>query len=83
MRAVKLPAVITRERKIHLQLPEGTEEGPAEVIVLTPDPREAPSPGSETWTVEEYLTGFEPESGLQRSKEEIDVDLRAERESWG
>ncbi len=45
MRAVKLPAQVNRDHTLHLQLPEEIQEGPAEVIVLIPEPKASPQIG--------------------------------------
>jgi hypothetical protein len=87
MRAVRLPAQVTKEHTLLLQLPEDIREGPAEVIVLVPengerlhgqDPMETAAGGS----LAEFLDDTRNDLRFVRSKLDLDDYLRAERESW-
>ena len=82
MRAVKLPAQINRDHTLHLQLPEEIHEGPAEVIVLVPEPTVEAASRPQEGSLEEFLDRPRVDSLFIRSKEEIDDYLREERESW-
>ncbi len=82
MRAVKLPAQVNKDRSLHLQLPEEIHEGPAEVIVLVPEPSAASRSEPEGPSLENFLARPRVDRHFIRSKEEIDDYLREERESW-
>jgi hypothetical protein len=55
MRALKLPARITRDHHLHLQLPDELAEGPAEVILLIPDSADEGVQQGESWTLRDFL----------------------------
>lgn len=81
MRAVKLSTRVSKDHTVHLQLPDDIGEGPAEVIVLVPDTAEdSPRPSSPM--LDDFLDGPRVDPRFIRSKERIDADLQAERESW-
>jgi hypothetical protein len=82
MRALKLPAEITKDHQLCLQLPEDVGEGPAEVIVLVPDSPEEVSPEPAGWSLNDFLQRPRVDHRFVRSKQDIDDYLRAERESW-
>ena len=82
MRAVKLPAQVTSDHTLLLQLPEDIGEGPAEVIVLVADREEGEPSQPQVGTLEEFLASPGVDRRFTRSKAEIDDYLRAERESW-
>ena len=82
MRAVKLPAQVNKDRTLHLQLPEEIHEGPAEVIVLVPELTAGAQSQPEGASLEDFLARPRVDNRFIRSKEEIDDDLRQERESW-
>ena len=82
MRAVKLPAQVNKDHTLHLQLPEEIREGPAEVIVLVPEPTTGAPSQPEGASLKEFLARPRVDSRFIRSKEEIDDYLREERESW-
>ena len=78
MRALKVEARINADHTLQVQLPEDTEEGWAEVIVLLPErssPRAAP-----TDDVFAFITALP--SGT-RAKGEIDEAVGLERDTWG
>jgi len=80
MRAIKLSATVGRDRTLVLQLPQGTPEGNAEVIVLVSETL------ADSTDVEGLLRNVESwraRHPARRSKEEIDHDVEAERASWG
>ncbi len=80
MRAIKLKTHVSSEHTVQLQLPDDIGEGPAEVIVLVD---EAPTPARESaGTLSDFLASSTIVPELERSKEEIDAYLRAERDSW-
>ena len=81
MRAVELSARVSKDHTVHLRLPEEIGEGPAEVIVLVPPDAEGSKRPSGP-TLDDILDGPRVDARLIRSKEKIDADLRAERESW-
>ena len=82
MRAVKLPAQIDEDHTLHLQLPEEIHEGPAEVIVLVPEPTASAQTQPERASLEDFLARPRVDSRFIRSKDDIDEYLREERESW-
>lgn len=83
MRAVKLAAQVTSDHTLHLELPKDLGEGPAEVIVLVPDPRTVVPKEPEAGSFQDYLSGPRVDSRFVRSKEKIDAYLHSERNSWG
>lgn len=76
MRAIKLQTHVAKDRTLHLQLPEDIQEGPAEVIVLVPEPAESPA-----HTLRDFLAGLSSRRQV-RTKEEIDRYLEEERGAW-
>ncbi len=82
MRAVKLNAQVTQDHTLNLKLPEDVREGPAEVIVLVPDPEVYASQEPNAGTLGEFLSKPRVDRSFIRSKAEIDDSLRAERDSW-
>ncbi len=78
MQAIKLQGHINSDRTLHLSLPEGTAEGPVEVIVLV---EETPVVNGR-----DDLKGFCEDldrAGIKpKTKEEIDRYLKDERDSW-
>jgi len=77
MRAIKLQTQVERDHTVHLVLPEDVNEGPAEVIVLVPEPAQPPR-----HSLADFLAQLSERPGASRSKEEIDRYLREERASW-
>lgn len=77
MRAIKLRGQVTRDHALHLQLPDDIEEGPAEVIVLVDKTGDDSNVG-----LAEALDESAVDPRFIRSKEAIDRDLLAERNSW-
>jgi hypothetical protein len=77
MKALKLKVMIGGDRRLVLDMPDEVEEGPAEVIVLVPERAQRPSVGGLEAHVERLMA--RPRG---RAPEEIDAELRAERESW-
>jgi len=78
MRAIKLPARISAEHTLSLQLPADVPPGMAEVIVLYPETRATGKPQS----LEEFMHHLQEADIPRRTKEEIDRDLEEERNSW-
>ena len=78
MRAVKLNVVITDDHKLSLELPADIPAGPAEVVVLVPEPKSDQS----TSSLMDFLEKLEQSDHPRRSKEEIDRYLEEERNSW-
>jgi hypothetical protein len=77
MRAIKLQTRVPHDRTLSIQLPDDVEEGLAEVIVLVPDRRPRKS-----LSLQEFLTELSRHRRSARSQEDIDAELRRERESW-
>jgi hypothetical protein len=77
MRAIKLQAHVEKDHTLSLKLPEDIQEGPAEVIVLVPEPAARPA-----HSLGDFLTRLPRRSRRVRSKEEIDRDLEQERQAW-
>lgn len=82
MRAVKLPAQVTKDHTLHLQLPEDIREGPAEVIVLVPEPADGDRAQPAGASLADFLSRPPVDRHFIRNKDEIDAYLRAERASW-
>ena len=77
MRAIKLQAHIERDHTVSLRLPEDVGEGPAEIIVLVPEPAAKPA-----HSLSDFLARLPHRSRRPRSKVEIDRYLEQERQSW-
>ncbi len=77
MRAIKLQAHIEKDHTVSLQLPEDVREGPAEVIVLVPDPA-----AKTAHSLSDFLARLPQQPRRPRSKEEIDRYLEQERQTW-
>jgi hypothetical protein len=77
MRAIKLQARVEKDHTVCLRLPEDVGEGPAEVIVLVPDPAMKPA-----HSLGDFLARLPPRPRRLRSKEEIDRYLEQERQTW-
>jgi hypothetical protein len=77
MRAIKLQAHVEKDHTVSLQLPEDMREGPAEVIVLVPDPAAKPA-----HSLGDFLARLPRHPRRPRSKEEIDRYLEQERQAW-
>ncbi len=75
MKALKYQVQIGRDHKVVVDVPDGTPEGPAEVIVLVPE-QEVGASG-----LDSLLAAFRARPG-ERSKEEIDAQLAEERAGW-
>lgn len=69
MRALKLPAQITSDHTLRLRLPEDISAGPAIDVV-------------ESENLRDFLATPRVSTRFIRSKQEIDDDLRVERERW-
>jgi hypothetical protein len=70
---IKLQTQVEKEHTLRLQLPENTEEGPAEMIVQETAERSR-------HTLADFLTHLSQHP--LSSKEEIDQYLQEARESW-
>lgn len=81
MRAVKLPARVTKDHTLHLQLPEEIGEGPAEVIVLVPDAVDDVASRHDSSSLAEYLARPRTDT-FARSKQELDDEVERLRQSW-
>jgi len=77
MRAIKLQTQVEKDHSLSIKLPEDVAEGPAEVIVLVPEPAERAG-----HSLEDFLRTLALDPRSVRSKEEIDRDLDRERETW-
>jgi hypothetical protein len=77
MRAIKLQTQVEKDHSLSIQLPEDVAEGPAEVIVLVPEPAERAG-----HSLADFLRTLALHPRSVRSKEEIDRDLDRERETW-
>jgi hypothetical protein len=77
MRAIKLQTRVRHDRTLSIQLPEDVEEGLAEVIVLVSEQRP-----KKRISLQEFLAELSRHPRRARSREEIDTELRRERESW-
>jgi len=75
MRAIKLQARVEKDHTVSLRLPEDVGEGPAEVIVLVPDPGAKPA-----HSLSEFLARLPRHPRQRRSREEIDRYLEQERQ---
>jgi hypothetical protein len=79
MQAFRLYGHITHEHKLEIDLPTTIQEGPAEVIVFTPER----SNHHQSESLEDFLNGLKKEPRTIKTKEEIDRGLESERNSWG
>lgn len=77
MRAIKLQAHVEKDHTVSLRLPEDVGEGPAEVIILVPDPAAKPA-----HSLGDFLARLPRRPCQRRSKEEIDRYLEQERQAW-
>lgn len=78
MRAIKLPALISAEHTLSLQLPADVPPGIAEVIVLVPVPESVNKPDD----LQAFMKWLDQQPRYIRSKEEIDRYIEEERDSW-
>ncbi len=78
MRAIRLPARISDEHTLSLQLPADVPPGMAEVIVLYPETPAVGKPRS----LEEFMQRLRDVDIPRRTREEIDRGLEEERYSW-
>ncbi len=77
MKAVRVNVVIGRDRRVAFELPEDFEEGPAEVLVLVPESsvrHRGDHLGSHVARLMSRPRG--------RTAEDINAELRAERDGW-
>ena len=76
MRVIRCAVTIGEDHTLHVQLPEDVPPGPAEVVVEIPDPV-----GGEG-AFGQFLDLLDHQPRQTRSKEDIDRELQAERDSW-
>ncbi len=81
MRAIKLKAQVTRGHTLHLELPDDIEEGPAEVIVLV-EGADSAFVDTEAGSLADFMSRPPVDRRFELSKEKIDQQIRAERDSW-
>ncbi len=82
MRAYQTRQVIPDSHTLTIQLPPEVPAGPAELIVLYPDDAQLPAHAA---TAEDLASLFVLLNGMpasQRSRDEIDQQILAERDSW-
>lgn len=85
MHAVKLVTRIDATHRLTLDLPAGTPEGEAEVIVLirtanAPAAAATPRAGQ---SLQDFFAQLDERPGRKsRSREDIDAQIAAERDSW-
>jgi hypothetical protein len=77
VKAIKVSVVIPEDREMRIVLPPEVRPGAAEVIVLTEGEADQVD-GSED--VFDFIASLPPGD---RSKEDIDGQVREEREGWG
>ena len=77
MRAIHLYSQIDRDHTLSVRLPDDVTAGPAEVIVLVPEPTERTG-----HSLAEFFARLPEDDRGSRSKQEIDRDLGMERDSW-
>jgi len=75
MQAVKLKAVVDKNRELRLVVPEDIPEGPVEVMVLSETSKPAKPRLSEV--LRQIGRGHKT-----RNRQELDDRLEAERDSW-
>ena len=74
MKALKYQVTIGKDHQVTLTVPDA--EGPAEVIVLVPEP----SPGGRTLAA--FLEDLPMRPRVTRSREELDREIDEARGSW-
>jgi len=80
MQAARLTAVIPPNREVILRVPDEIPVGEAEILVLA---KENGSDGTGSGSaLVEYLASLHGPSRAARTKEDIDRQLREERDSW-
>jgi hypothetical protein len=77
MRAIRLYSQVEGDHTLSVRLPDDVAAGPAEVIVLVPEPTERAG-----HSLADFLARLSRSHHGSRSKQEIDRDLEVERESW-
>ena len=78
MRACRIITTIGEDHRIVLTIPKEMPAGKAEVLVLAQETGDEPRSSS----IEAFLEELRSAQRKTRSKEQIDEDLRLERESW-
>jgi hypothetical protein len=77
MKAVKVNVMIGRDRRVAFEVPEDVEEGPAEVLVLVPESSIQRRRSHLETHVAQLMA--RPRG---KSADDINAELRTEREDW-
>jgi len=78
VQAFRLYGNVTPDHKLEIELPNTVQEGPAEVIVFTQEHAQK----GEQATFESFLHNLKASPRRIKSKEEIDLYLKTEQNSW-
>ena len=81
MHAIKYETVVTADHHLSIDLPPSFPEGEAEVIILAKPDAMAQRPAGES--LQQLLDWLDTLPPTGRTAEEIDAQIREERESWG
>ena len=77
MKALKMTVMIGRDRRVVIDVPEGIQEGPAEVILLAPEGAGLNAAGELKGHIRHLLA-----HSRSRTRKEIDLEIEQQRQSW-
>lgn len=77
MREIRLHALVEEDHTAKLRLPDDVRQGPIEVIVRLDE-----QPIGNGQSVRQFLAKMKASQRPRRTREEIDRQLREERDSW-
>ncbi|HRP95576.1 MAG TPA: hypothetical protein PL143_04945 [Rhodocyclaceae bacterium] len=84
MQAYKFEAIVPPDHQLSISLPESFPAGAAEIIVLTKaETQPAPTAEGAPDNLKAFSAWLKRQPATPRSREEIDAQIREERESWG
>ncbi len=84
MHAYKLETIIPQDHHLELTLPPSFPTGAAEVIFLAKEnaPQAAPTDAT-PHSLKAFSTWLKQQPATPRSRDEVEAQLREERDSWG
>lgn len=83
MQAYKLEAIVPPDHQLSITLPDSFPAGEAEIIVLTKSVQSAATTEATHGNLKSFSTWLKQQPATPRSREEIDAQIREERDSWG